>query len=542
MVDDSLLSSTLVIPSLTDIAVTVDPFNEQIDISVGQVQEVTIELPGDISGITKFEITALKNQTEAAALSAGISANLSVDSAVLAESHANGAGVSADEAAVHELNASAFAAGAGVSEDNADLSAVAADISAQQANASKLAAGVSEVNAAGSAAAADEDQISAAASAVAANTSKILAAASAAAADASAIDAAASAAIFDPDNYEPANINIQAHVTSAHAPADANNYTHPVNHPPAIITQDASNRFVTDAEKNEWDSKAAGAHVHGDLYYTEAEVDALLAGFSPTSHAHAGVYEPANANIQAHVTSAHAPADANNYTHPANHPPSIITQDASNRFVSDAEKATWNGKVDEIISTVLAGSVNWDDLPTQYPFTGLCGILVDVATATNNPAAGKYCYPEQIFYTDVIGTHVTQIARPFRADVEQTYVRSRYATTWTPWSVLLNSGVSADLTAGFGVALPATVATASFAPNFQQSNAFNWQYTGNKTLANPTNKRAGCWKVFMPATTGTLGFGTDYKVVSGTYSASKATVLTLDSNGTTVFVYIAKEA
>lgn len=32
------------------------------------------------------------------------------------------------------------------------------------------------------------------------------------------------------------------------------------------------------------------------------------------------------------------------YTHPVNHPPSIITQDASNRFVSDAEKATWNAK------------------------------------------------------------------------------------------------------------------------------------------------------------------------------------------------------
>jgi len=33
-----------------------------------------------------------------------------------------------------------------------------------------------------------------------------------------------------------------------------------------------------------------------------------------------------------------------NYTHPANHPPSIITQDASNRFVTDAEKSTWNAK------------------------------------------------------------------------------------------------------------------------------------------------------------------------------------------------------
>jgi len=32
------------------------------------------------------------------------------------------------------------------------------------------------------------------------------------------------------------------------------------------------------------------------------------------------------------------------YTHPANHSPSIISQDATNRFVTDAEKATWNGK------------------------------------------------------------------------------------------------------------------------------------------------------------------------------------------------------
>ncbi|MEK4849744.1 hypothetical protein NST04_07735 [Paenibacillus sp. FSL H7-0756] len=35
---------------------------------------------------------------------------------------------------------------------------------------------------------------------------------------------------------------------------------------------------------------------------------------------------------------------ANNYVHPSTHSPSIITQDASNRFVTDAEKTAWNGK------------------------------------------------------------------------------------------------------------------------------------------------------------------------------------------------------
>lgn len=35
---------------------------------------------------------------------------------------------------------------------------------------------------------------------------------------------------------------------------------------------------------------------------------------------------------------------ANNYTHPSTHSPSIIVQDSSNRFVTDAEKTAWNGK------------------------------------------------------------------------------------------------------------------------------------------------------------------------------------------------------
>lgn len=38
--------------------------------------------------------------------------------------------------------------------------------------------------------------------------------------------------------------------------AGANNYTHPVTHPASIITQDASNRFTTDAEKTSWNAKA----------------------------------------------------------------------------------------------------------------------------------------------------------------------------------------------------------------------------------------------------------------------------------------------
>lgn len=40
-----------------------------------------------------------------------------------------------------------------------------------------------------------------------------------------------------------------------------------------------------------------------------------------------------------------------NYTHPTTHPPSIITQDPSNRFVTDTEKSTWNGKQSALSGT-----------------------------------------------------------------------------------------------------------------------------------------------------------------------------------------------
>ena len=41
---------------------------------------------------------------------------------------------------------------------------------------------------------------------------------------------------------------------------------------------------------------------------------------------------------------------ANNYTHPASHPASMVTQDANNRFVTDAEKAKWNGAFSDVFS------------------------------------------------------------------------------------------------------------------------------------------------------------------------------------------------
>lgn len=100
----------------------------------------------------------------------------------------------------------------------------------------------------------------------------------------------------------------------------ANNYVHPVNHSPSIITQDVNNRFVTDAEKVNWNDKVDNSQVLTNV--------------------------PINAKFTDTV-----------YTHPANHSPSIITQDSTNRFVTDAEKSTWNGKAETSIATTSANGL-----------------------------------------------------------------------------------------------------------------------------------------------------------------------------------------
>lgn len=72
-------------------------------------------------------------------------------------------------------------------------------------------------------------------------------------------------------------------------------------------------------------------------------------------------------------------ANANNYVHPSTHAASMITQDATHRFVSDTEKTTWNGKASKSVATTSA-----DGLMSSEDKTKLDGI----ATGAN-----KYVHP-----------------------------------------------------------------------------------------------------------------------------------------------------
>jgi hypothetical protein len=67
-------------------------------------------------------------------------------------------------------------------------------------------------------------------------------------------------------------------------------------------------------------------------------------------------------------------ATLSNYTHPVNHPPSIISQDPSNRFVTDTEKAIWNAKQTSMGFT--AENLVNKNLPGGYAGLGADGKLI----------------------------------------------------------------------------------------------------------------------------------------------------------------------
>lgn len=124
----------------------------------------------------------------------------------------------------------------------------------------------------------------------------------------------------------------------------ANNYKHPAAHPAAMVTEDATHRFVSDTDKNVWSSKA-------EKTAATQTANGLMAAADKKKLD--GVGE-----------------GANNYVHPAAHPASMITPDSTHRFVTDAEKAVYTDKytkneVDNKFST-FETSIDWKESVTAF--------------------------------------------------------------------------------------------------------------------------------------------------------------------------------
>jgi len=109
----------------------------------------------------------------------------------------------------------------------------------------------------------------------------------------------------------------------------ANNYSHPGSHAASMITESTSKRFVSDTEKSNWNAKA--------------ETDVATSGAD-------GLMSSSDKSKLDGVE-----ANANDYSHPGTHPATMITEDSSHRFATDAEKTAWNDKLDK-----SGGSVTGD--------------------------------------------------------------------------------------------------------------------------------------------------------------------------------------
>lgn len=80
---------------------------------------------------------------------------------------------------------------------------------------------------------------------------------------------------------------------------------------------------------------------------------------------------------------------ANNYVHPANHSATMITQDATHRFVTDTEKTTWNGKASTaVVSTTANGLAPKRDGNASHFLAG-DGTWKTVSSVANATTASK---------------------------------------------------------------------------------------------------------------------------------------------------------
>lgn len=172
--------------------------------------------------------------------------------------------------------------------------------------------------------------------------------------------------------YEPANANVQSHIANTSNPHSVTKAQVGLSN--VDNTSDVG-KPVSTATQTALDGKSAIGHNHDSAY-------------SAIGHNHAGVYEPANANIQTHVASAHAPPDAQKN--------------------SDITKAEIEAKLTGSITTHThpSGSDPWTYVKITSDFSTTSATAQAVTGLSFVPAANTTYIIEGIFMTRTATTTV----------------------------------------------------------------------------------------------------------------------------------------
>lgn len=118
-------------------------------------------------------------------------------------------------------------------------------------------------------------------------------------------------------------------------------------------------------------AKKSNIHNHpylSDLYVPDWDsISNKPSSFTPSTHTHNDKVDKVDGKSLIANSEITRLSTVTNYVHPTNHLPNIITQDANNRFVTDSEKAIWNGKVGPVHNHTKSQIT---DFPTSLPANG----------------------------------------------------------------------------------------------------------------------------------------------------------------------------
>lgn len=134
-------------------------------------------------------------------------------------------------------------------------------------------------------------------------------------------------------------------------------------------------------------------------------------------------------------------------------------------------------------SRVQTGAVDFNELPTLYPYTGFIPLLTS-NLSTNGPVSGAFFYVQQMAWGG--STNCCQIAYPYRMDIEGFWIRTLFNGTWSPWRKIWHDGNFNPATKQ-DKSTPVTTATSR---TLALTDAWNYVRPGTTsaiTLTVPTN-------------------------------------------------------
>lgn len=134
---------------------------------------------------------------------------------------------------------------------------------------------------------------------------------------------------------------------------NANRYIHPNNHDPDIISETSLKQFISADEKEL--IQTLSSDLSDVQTFINTTLGEILSNKSEITHVHNSVSTTENGfmNKEDKIKLDGIQSGANyfTYSHPANHPASMIVEDTLKRFVSDTEKNTWNNKASTAVAT-----------------------------------------------------------------------------------------------------------------------------------------------------------------------------------------------